>query len=105
MLILRAGYAEIGRRGLGILQRVLGFKHKYLNVDSGVIERLCPLQRLRIGGYRVVQDFLQRILATDLEECNSQSRLFGKPFVLEIGGTQLSVVLLLVDGTAPLPPK
>src|ERR1700722_16125593 len=40
MLKLCAGNAKIGRKRLRILQRILGFDHRDLIVDSGVVERL-----------------------------------------------------------------
>jgi hypothetical protein len=62
--------AEIERCRLCALQRGLCLDNGNLVTDTGIVQRLRQFERFLVRIYRVVQNFLQRVLPVDFEkEC------------------------------------
>ena len=105
VLKLCACDSDISRTGLRAPQRGFGFDHGDLIVDAGFIKRTSQVVGLLIRRNCVIVDFLQSVLAANLEKILRQAGLLGQTLVLEIRCTDLGSVLGLAHRVANLAPK
>ena len=105
MLIQGALNVVVDCGGLGSGQRGLRLDKRNLIVDAGIVAALLSIKGFLIGVHQVVEDFLQCVLAANLEEILGQARLLCQLLIGQIGRGDLGVVLRGMDRVANLSPK
>ena len=105
MFVLRTRQRDVYVSGLRCLERGPGFDDGDLIAGPGIVRTLRRIQRLLVGGDRLVENLLEHVLAANLKVIFGQTGLFGEFFEFQIGSAGLGGVLRFVHLVANLAPE